>query len=295
VAITVGLIVSRKYRARHKVMPDMEEGIKRVGDKVVRKWAHDYREPFSDVAVFYGFDGSRDSKITQASKDYYRVAGKPFVYIDLGYFSQRFRGDRYGYHRFAVSDRHPTYYFQKFKHKSDRFDVHGIKIEPWRTPGKNIVLCGMSEKCAVFEGYDFEQWEREAIAKIKAVTDRPIIYRPKPRRSSDPSQYPPIKGVGYSDPSKRSLREDLADAWCVVSHHSNAGIDSLLAGVPCFADEGVASVLGKEDLSDIENPLIPTDQERKQFAADVAYCQFNRPEMRDGTVWRHLKNEGLVP
>lgn len=292
-AITVGLIVSRKFRARQKVMPDMEQGIRHVGDNVKRIWAHDYREPFSDVAIFYGFDGTRDSKITQAFNEY-RAIGRPAIYIDLGYFSQRWNGDRYGFHRFSVSNRHPTAYFQKFKHKSDRFKVHGRKIEAWKGNGRNIVLCGMSDKCARFEGYDFEEWEKAAIAKLRSVTDRPIIYRPKPQRKTG-SQYPPIKGVEYSNPLNRSLADELSDAWCVVSHHSNAGIDAILYGVPCYTDEGVGLAVGKKDLAEIESPRVPTDEERKQFAADVAYCQFNRPEMRDGTAWRHFKDEGLVP
>jgi hypothetical protein len=274
-------------------MPDMAQGIQLVGDRVERIWPHDYRGVFSDSLVFYGFDGSRESQIAKAFNDY-KAAGKPAIYIDLGYFNNKARDGRYGYHRFSVSARHPTAYFQNRKHKSDRFSVHGRRIEAWRKPGKNIVVCGMSEKCAVFEGFKFEEWERAAIAKLKAVTDRPIVYRPKPQRRTV-SQYPPIEGVSYSNPLVRKLGEELKEAWAVVSHHSNAGIDSLLAGVPTFTDEGVASVLGHGDLALIEQPRCPTDTERKQFAADVAYCQFNRPEMRDGTAWKHFKDEGLVP
>jgi hypothetical protein len=37
------------------------------------------------------------------------------------------------------------------------------------------------------------------------------------------------------------------------------------------------------------------DEERRQFAFDVAYCQFNHSEAEDGTMWRHFKDEGLVP
>jgi hypothetical protein len=292
-ATKVGLLVSRKFRARVKVMPDIEHGIKLVGDRVERIWANDYRGVFSDCLVFYGFDGSRQSQIAKAFEDY-KAAGKPAVYLDLGYFNHKILDGRYGYHRFSVNDRHPTAYFQNKKHRLDRFTRHGRRIEPWRKPGKSIIVAGMSDKCAVFEGFKFEEWERSAIAKIKAVTDRPIVYRPKPQRKTV-SQYPPIEGVRYSNPLKRSLRDELQDAWAVVTHHSNAGIDALLAGVPCFTDEGVSSVISKADLSDIENPLIPTDAERTRFAADVAYCQFNRPEMRDGTAWAHLKDEGLVP
>jgi hypothetical protein len=288
----VGLLVSRKFRARQKVCPDLMEGMARLGQKVVKVWSHDYREVFSDAVVFYGFDGSRDSLITKAFHDY-QAAGKPAVYIDLGYFSQKWNGDRYGYHRFSVNSRHPTAYFNRVKHPPDRFRVHNREVAKRMKQGSNILLCGMSQKCSLFEGFAFEEWERDAITKIRAVTDRPIVYRPKPKRSREP-QSPPIQGVGFSDPSKQKMSNALQDAWCVVSHHSNANIDALLAGVPSFTDEGPATVLSAP-LDKIEQPLLPTHEERMQFASDVAYCQFNREEMRSGVAWRHLKDEGLVP
>jgi hypothetical protein len=295
-SISVAVIFTRKFRGRVKICPELMEGITRCGDRAFRVDAHRYQGPFSDVAVFYGFDGSRESRITQAFNDY-KSAGKKAVYIDLGYWSRRAGGRWAGYHRFAINDRHPTAYFQNVKHKSDRFKVHRINLEPWRKDGRKIVLCGMSDKCARFEGFKFEQWERAAIKKIRAVTDRPIIYRPKPRTGDRLAAEPhrPIEGVEFSDPTKGSLEQELRDAWAVVSHHSNAGIDGICMGVPCFTDEGVALKMGKSDLSEIENRHFPSEDERRQWAYDVAYCQFNVDEMRDGTFWRHFKDEGLVP
>lgn len=302
-ALTVAVIVSAKYRAREKTCPALIEGVKASGDKVIGLASSDparrrtgfpiYTGIVSDVAIFYGFDGSRYSLLKKAFDDY-KAAGKKAIYVDLGYFNNKAIHGRYGYHRFAVNDRHPTAYFQNVKHSADRFKVHSRNIDPWNGRGRNILICGMSQKCAEFEGYRFEQWEREAIEKIQAVTDRPIIYRPKPR-NKDERQYPPIEGVEYSDPSKVKIDAELKNSWAVVSHHSNAGMDALLAGVPCFQDEGVGLALGRSNLALIEQPICPDDGERRQFAYDVAYCQFNRTEMHNGTAWRHFKDEGLVP
>lgn len=292
-AVTVAVIVSSKFRARTKVCPDLIAGVKAVGDKLITLRADEYRGVVSDVALFYGFDGSRQSRLAQAFEDYKRE-GKKAIYVDLGYFNDRTRDGRYGFHRFAINDRHPTAYFQSVRHPSDRFSKTGRKVAPWRQPGKNILVCGMSKKCAEFEGYAFEQWERDAIVTLKATTDRPIVYRPKPRRRREP-QCPPIEGAAYSDPLRTGIDAELRNAWAVVSHHSNAGIDALLAGVPSFSDEGVSTALGSTDLALIESPLMPSEELRRQFAYDVAYCQFNGAEMRDGTAWRHFKDEGLVP
>jgi hypothetical protein len=293
-ASEVGVLFTKKFRGRVKVCPDMAQGIEKVGDRVIRKRAEEYRGIFSESLVFYGFDGSRDSNIARAARDYHD-AGKPFIYLDLAYWMRRWRGDRYGYHRFAVGNRHPTAYFQKFKHKSDRANAVSVRIEPWKKPGKHIVLCGMSEKCANFEGFEFEEWEKRAVKAIRAVTDRPIHYRPKPNR--DIRLYRPIDGTIYrpATGADKYLEHQLRGAWAVVSHHSNAGIDAICHGVPCFSDEGVTTAIGHTDLSLIESPVIPTMEERRQWVNDIAYCQWNREEMRSGQVWRHLKDEGLVP
>lgn len=287
-SLTVAVYVDGKFRARKKVCPDMAEGINRIGDKASLIKVGAYAgKPEADVAVFYGLRGVLKTIMAD-----YKAAGLKAIYIDLGYWKRNWNGDRYGFHRFSINDRHPTAYFQQAKHPPDRANAIGIRIEPWRKGGEHILLCGMSQKCAEFEGYKFEQWERDAVKKIRAVTDRPIWYRPKPNKHG---AYAPIDGTTFR-PSRRlsDITDALTDAWAIVSHHSNAGIDAIVHGVPCFSEEGVAVPMGLSDLISIEQRHYPTDDERRAWVNDVAYCQFNRQEMRDGTAWRHFKNEGLV-
>jgi hypothetical protein len=293
---SVTVLVSGKFRAREKVCPPLISGIWKCGDKVsvieLRKGQH-YQKPNSDVIVFYGFDGSRDSQITKAFNEYVR-AGLKAVYLDLGYFNT---AGRYGYHRFSINSRHPNDHFQKYRHPQDRADTVGVKLTKRMKQGENILLCGMSEKCAVFEGFKFEEWEREAIRRIKQATDRPIVYRPKPKRIKFGTQSPPIDGVKYSNPaSVLRIEQELANAWAVVSHHSNAGLDALCAGVPAFQDDGVALKCGYSDLSKIESPYLPTFEERRQLLNDVCYTQWNlATEFANGVAWKHFKDEGLIP
>ncbi len=289
---SVLVLVSRKQQGR-KTAQWFARGCELVGDKVKRLSEEVYKEPISDVLVHYGFDGSRESSIAKAHADYV-AAGLKAVYTDIGYFRRRDLFDRYhDYKRFAINDRHPTAYFQNFKHSSDRADaVLRVAIAPKMRQGKNIIVCGMSNKASAFDRVD--GWTEWAIAELRRHTDRPIIYRPKPQRAKV-GQYPPIAGAGYSDPLRRRLEQELEDAWAVVSHHSNAGIDALIAGVPCFQPEGVASVLGLSDLAMIESPLRPSYEERWQLVNDVAYCQWNANEIEAGTAWRHMKGEELIP
>lgn len=290
-SIKAGILLSRKFRGREKIGPSLANGIKVVGDEAIKLYAPKYTRPFSDVLIFYGFDGSRNSEIYKAYKDYQRES-KRCVYVDLGYFRNRATLGRYGdYHRFSVDGRHPTAYFQRVKHDEKRLRVLGVQLRARKERGSYILLCGMSEKCALFEGFDFLQWEKEAVKQIRAVTDRPIHFRGKPNKYN---KYPRLDGTVPAPPIL-GINQALTGAWATVSHHSNAGIDGLCMGVPAFAAEGVCVPVGSTDLSKIEQPVLPSQDELHQWLCDVSYCQFKRSEMDDGTYWRHLKDEGLVP
>jgi hypothetical protein len=262
----------------------MQEGILRLTrDRVELRSESSYLKPIADVAVFYGMSG----KLRAVLRDY-REAGRKAVHIDLGYWGRHQGGRRAGYHKVTINDRHPTAYFQNQRHTLDRFEHFKIPILPWRKDGKNILVAGISAKGSIFEGWAPMGWERDAIDALKKITKRPIMYRSKP---SD-KQARPIPGVLYSPPAQ-PLADALANAYCVVAHHSNVVVDGLLAGIPGFTMEGVAAPMCLQDLRKIEQPLYPDD--RRQWAADVAWCQWNVAEMANGSCWKHLKNEGLVP
>lgn len=273
-----------KHRS-HSVCHAMLAGIQAVGDHVRLMPEAQYDQPDADVAVFYGLSG----KLRNVFHDY-PAAGKIAVYADLGYWGRRAGsgiGRFRGYHKLAINSRHPTAYFRKFKHDCSRTTKFGLQIMPWRK-GTNVLIASMGAKAAHAEGFAPEAWERKAIDALKKVTDRPVIYRPKP---SCPHAAP-INGVGYSPPNQ-PLADVLQNCHAVVTHHSNVAVDSLLAGVPTFCWEGVAAPMSRQDLSEIESPLYPED--RQQWLNDVTWTQFCVDEMQNGMAWRHLKNEGLLP
>jgi hypothetical protein len=286
---SVLVLSSRKRRAK-EICPELVAGARRSGYRVQLLWADQYREPITDILMHYGFDGSRDSIIAKAHEDYKR-AGLKAIYVDLGYFKNRAALGRYGdYHRFSINARHPDAYFQNVKHPGDRAAALRVRVAKRITQGRKIVVCGCSTKASAFDRV--VGWEEQAITELRRHTDRPIVYRPKPQRAKY-GQLPPIAGTEYSHPMSRKLEHELVDAWAVVSHHSNAGLDALVAGVPCFQVEGVALSLGLDDLSKIETPRLPDADERQQLVNDVCYTQWNGREYEQ--AWLHFKYEGLVP
>ena len=257
----------------------MYQGLRAMGQGARLLPETDYHGPDYQVAVFYGYTAT----LRRVMADF-RGSGRTAVYIDLGYWGRE--GLR-GHHKVAVNARHPTDYFQARTHDPKRIAKFGINPKPWRK-GRNILLAGMGEKAAEAEGFKVEVFEREAIAALRKVTDRPIVYRPKPSWL----QARPIPGTLYS-PKAHDVAVTLADCHAVVTHHSNVAVEGLCAGVPSFCWKGVAAPLSLQDLARIEEPYYP--EARDQWAADIAWTQWSVDEMERGLAWRYLKDEGLVP
>lgn len=262
----------------------MAAGIRWHGDKVnvvdESRWKG---TPDTPIAVFYGLEGN-----TPAIFEHYRTTpGLKAVYIDLGYWGRREGGRFSGYHKIVVNARHPTAYLMDVCRSADRFERFGVQIKPWRRDGQHILLAGMGDKGAAAEGFLPEEWERKTIAHIRSVSDRPIVYRPKPSWK----QARPIFGTRYSHRDTPVERE-FENCWAVVTHHSNVAVDALLAGIPAYAMGGVAMKLQQWPLLTIEDPHLPDG--RNQWAANIAYCQWSIAEMHAGLPWQHLKTQGLI-
>lgn len=257
----------------------MQHGITREGDFVVRTFADQFKDVGDEWAVFYGLDGELKRVFEEYSK-----AGRA-VYVDLGYWGRLTGGKLAGYHKIVLNGRHPEGYYRK-GYPDDRFRVHGVEIKPWQQ-GEHVLIAGMGNKAAWFEGFATEQWERGVIEQLQRVTRRPIVYRPKPSWK----EAKPIHGVEYSQPAA-PIEQALKNAWAVVTHHSNVAVDAILSGVPAFCWHGVAREMSSQDLSDIDRPYRP--ENRHAWAADIAYTQWNVNEIAQGLPWAHFKREGLV-
>ena len=47
-------------------------------------------------------------------------------------------------------------------------------------------------------------------------------------------------------------------------------------------------------MSEIERPYMPTADEVEAWAAHLAYAQFSEAEMKDGTAWQILNEDGKI-
>ena len=264
----------------------LAEGARRMGAQVRVEASHAYTTPDADIAAFYGLAGNlRDARAA------YSVDGHHAVFADLGYWG-RSKNAAVSYHRIAVDAAHPRSF--RRDRPPDRLARLSLTVRSAKPAGGHILLCGQSSKAAWaagMAGIEFESWERQAVAELRQSTSRPILYRPKP---SAIAPYPrAIDGTVLVDAAK-PIDYHLDDAWCVVSHHSNAGLDALAYGIPIFAADGPALALGSSDLSQIEHPRRYSADERDQLFADLAYCQGTLPEMAFGEMWAQLVDDGAL-
>lgn len=261
----------------------LEAGIRRHGISVKRKFEFEYTQIEADIAVFYGLEGS----LPKIFRDYREKAKA--AYVDLGYWKRKEPKARFdGYHKIVINDRHPTAYFQQRQHDDSRSRFMDVEIKPWRSGGDgHILIAGMGDKAAEAEGYEPEQWERWAIKKLRVITNRHLVYRPKPswKRAR------PIAGVGYS-PKTTELIHSLRNCHAVFTHHSNVAVEAICMGIPAWCWKGVAVPFASQDFTQLKRPVMRDD--RQQWINDIAWCQWNTAEMRSGLAWMHLQEEGLV-
>lgn len=189
----------------------------------------------------------------------------PFWYLDSGYIQGNGRRDlRVERGRFWPA-------LEMGAHTMDRALSMGVQIEPWRYHGSHVLICLHGYKFGRPWSIDIEAWNASIKRLVRAVTDRPIVVRPK---RLNPSERVP-------------LAEHLEDAWCVVTHSSTIAVAAVLSGVPVFCEPTCpAAPVGRTDL-DIENPTRP---EREGWIAALAWRQWSRNEMRSGEAWTHVRN-----
>jgi len=187
-----------------------------------------------------------------------------YIYCDHSYFdacrSNIPEGKLDGYFRLVPNDR---YFRHGGEMPADRWDALRIRIKPWRKAGKHIVVIPVSKFVAEY------RWLKDTVEELRRYTDRRIIIKPK-----DADQ--PFAAV-------------LENAWAVVTLESNSAVQAVIDGIPAFTSTSAAAApMACQDFSLIENPPLP---EREQHLWNLAYGQFNRNEISDGSAAGILKEQ----
>ena len=201
-----------------------------------------------------------------------RAHGRDFYYIDTGYFGNPVKGKLY--HRITRND--VQYFGPIMDRPDDRLAQTGIGFKKFRG-GTNILLAPPSQKLLMMYDIDLETWLNNTIEEIKKYTDRPIVIRKKQSRAVRMTE----------DTMEMALAQDV---HCLVTFSSIAAGEALLLGKPAITlGPNAAAPLCSQSLSEIECLNVPTVDEVRAWAANLAYNQFTEAEMRNGTAWRILQ------
>ena len=186
--------------------------------------------------------------------------GREYWHIDHGYL----HGNK-GYNGYYRITKNGRQWAGNGDYAADRFNGLQVRVRPWYRGGTNVVVCPISKMVADYEGIDHHQWLMAIVDEIQRNTERPVVIKPK--------------GEG-------SLFDLFRDAWCLVTHASNAAVDAVIAGIPVFTlGPSAARPMGLSDLSKIDTPVYP---DREQWLNGLAYNQWNLDEFRRGELWEHM-------
>ena len=202
---------------------------------------------------------------------------RPFRYMDSGYLGNRpSAGNPHGWkvwHRIVPNN---LQHDQVIARPGDRWNRLGLEISRRRS-GSSILIVAPDEKPCKFYDIDLDTWLAETVTTVKQHTDRPIIIRERNRSRTDRK----INRVEYA----------LTDVHAMVTFNSIAATESVLAGVPVFvmAPCNAARPMANLDLSCIDNPWWPEQDQIQAWANHLAYGQFHIDEFKNGRAEHILR------
>ena len=258
----------------------------------IEDFEHNGIHPNAKYVTSFGFMRGTANLFEEASRQ-----GKNYLHIDHAYFLAGHRGKdswyriiRNGMNMNKVTKRFPADRFMKV------FYPH-VQIKHWRTnPQGHILVLPPTQPSAWYTKN--ETWLNDTVHWLKHNTTRPVVIRHKP-----PVTVVDNKGFPLSDDIKKqeldklkpfirstTLEEDLQNAYCVVAFNSGAVVKATLEGVPVFCTNYCPAHPISFKFADINNTrMLSIEPDRQGWFNALAYHQFSRHEMRNGTAWNLIR------
>ena len=255
----------------HQIWPAIEKG-----------WKDEDRP----IHFFWGLAGGNIGEIRKCIEK-----KEEYWFVDTGYITKQI-------HRYPepkILDEKRTYFrickgsFHTNKGKVntparlDKLRRLGIDAEfkGWRADdrGKHILLCPSSPTVTFqMNGITQDEWVEVAKREIRKHTDREIRFRNKPR---------PGNQWWNTD-----IKDDLKNAWCVVTNMSLSAIDGILNMTPVFAHKrNITSFICGDHIGKITKPMRPGHKTVNEWLKMVVDNQFKLSEIEDGTAYKLLMNQ----
>jgi len=222
--------------------------------------------------------------------EHYREQGKPVIVIEVGGLIRNgtWKLGINGINRdadFAVENYMP----------SDRLSKFGIVLQRWKEDGEYVLICGQHGHSQQWINMpDMDTYYKNTIEEVRKFTDKPIVVRSHPRFreglhwACDMNWYKE-RNVTWNIPKhvqqtydSFDLEHMLKHTYCTISHSSNAGISSVIAGVPAVVSESsLAYEVGTEMGAWLSKP------DRANWLNKMSYIEWFPDEI--GIQWNRIR------
>lgn len=176
-------------------------------------------------------------------------------------------------------------------YEQDRPKKLGLNLNPWKTEGKYILICGQNSKSEQWANMPpMEVWMKRCITQIRKYTKRPIVLRPHPRSPiTDISSS--FENVFFNTPKKINGSYDdydfnLDDVFLVISHNSNPGVQAIINGVQTLSH--TSSLAYPMSIKKIDNILQNFLPDRTDWLNVISHTEFTLTELESGIPYKNL-------
>ena len=257
-------------------------GCKSLGHDIV------WNDNVSDVDVIWSVLWNGRMASNKTIWDRNMAQSKPTIVLEVGGIK---RGTTW---KVGLNGINRDAYFGDMGNSSDRADLLGLVLKPWRETGSYILITGQHSKSLQWENMpSVSNWIMQTIEQIQKHSKRTIVFRPHPRCPLPHIEHE-FKNVKREQPEKIDGTYDdfnlqFNKVWATVSWSSNPGIHSIINGVPAFTGpSSLAYPVANKDFSLIENPNLP---DRQQWLNDYAWTEFTVEEISQGLPIKRLTSK----
>lgn len=270
--ITLACAPNGHYRG---LMSDLARGIALAGDEAIPTTPAQAMASRVQADAFVCWGWRHGKRVRQVHRNL------PVLIMERGYVGDRFHWTSLGWNGLNGRAIFPRPRANAgINYATKEMLIHEGTITPWRTrEGEYALILGQVQGDQACQAVNLPSQYR-AWSSLLTSTGMQVRYRPHPKALHQRS------GLEHRQHTAGTLAEDLAGAKFTISWNSNSSVDSVLAGVPSVTlDRGaMAWAVTSHDLN---NPV--TMPSRTEWAAQLAWCQWQPSELADGSAWRAVR------
>lgn len=221
--------------------------------------------------------------------NHYREQGKPVIVIEVGGLV---RNETW---KLGIDGINARANFGNMENLDDtRVRKLGLELKDWKTQGDYILVCGQHAHSEQWlEQPDMDTYYKNTVTEIRKYSDKPIVLRSHPRFREGlhfpcDLEWYKDKNVEWNTPVKILETYDSFDLENLFNHtaitysySSNAGVSSIIHGVPAVVDkQSLAYPMSSQ-------PRIIQTPDRTEWLRKMSYVEWYPEEI--GEQWLRIR------